>query len=334
MRQAGLSCLPHSMYQLFRPLYLFALLLAGIAAAQESGSPRTSRRPTSVQPGLDLAKRGQCTEALPLLKKSYELLKEKETRREAGLAGVRCAMLRNQFDTALDFLRRLNREFPTDPEVLYVTVHTYSDLSTRAAQQLATTAPNSAQAGELNAESLEMQGKWEAAQKQYQALLQQNPSLPGIHFRIGRLLLSRPDAGPTAADDAKKEFQEELKIDPNNAGAEYVLGELARQAQQWDEAVQHFSHAAKLDTSFGDAFLGLGSTLISQKKFSDAVSPLEIAVKLEPQNPTAHYSLAMAYARSGRKEDADKEFRVHRNMIEKSGGSASEPASQPPANPQ
>src|SRR5256885_4644187 len=57
---------------------------------------------------------------------------------------------------SLDFLYLLNREFPRDPEVLYVSVHTYSDLSTRAAQQLATTAPNSAQAHELNAESLEI----------------------------------------------------------------------------------------------------------------------------------------------------------------------------------
>ena len=31
------------------------------------------------------------------------------------------------------------------------------------------------------------------------------------------------------AENAKHEFQKELEIDPENAGAEYVLGELARQ---------------------------------------------------------------------------------------------------------
>ena len=40
--------------------------------------------------------------------------------------------------------------------------------------------------------------------------------------------------------EAKKEFEQELQIDPSNAGAEYVLGELARQSQQWDEAVKRF----------------------------------------------------------------------------------------------
>src|SRR5206468_9505356 len=128
----------------------------------------------------------------------------------------------------------------------------------------------------------------------------------------------------------KKEFQQELRIDPSNAGAEYVLGELARQAQQWDEAVQHFIRAAKLDTGFGDAFLGWGSALISTKKFSEAVAPLEAAVKLEPQNPAAHYNLATAYVRTGRKQDADKEFEVHRAMMQKTAGREQ----QPPANPQ
>jgi Tfp pilus assembly protein PilF len=127
------------------------------------------------------------------------------------------------------------------------------------------------------------------------------------------------------AEAAKKEFQEELKIDPTNAGAEYVLGELARQNQDWDAAIEHFGRAAKLDTTFGDAYLGLGQSLISTKKFSDAVSPLESAVKLEPQNPATHYSLATAYSRTGRKEDAEREFAIHRQMVQKEAPSQDAP---------
>jgi len=133
-------------------------------------------------------------------------------------------------DTATEFLRGLARDFPRDPEVLYLSVHTYSDLSTRAAQELATRAPNSVQAHELNAEALEMQGKWDEAEKEYQAALRQDPRSPGIHFRLGRLILSKSNPAPDMAEQAKRELKQELEIDPNNAGAEYVLGELARQA--------------------------------------------------------------------------------------------------------
>ena len=96
-----------------------------------------------------------------------------------------------------------------------------------------------------------------------------------------------------------------LQIDPSNAGAEYVLGELANRISSGMRRSQHFSRAAKLDASFGDAYVGLGGSLGSAKRFSDAISPLETAVKLQPGNPAAHYLLAIAYTRTGRKEDGD-----------------------------
>jgi tetratricopeptide (TPR) repeat protein len=312
--------------------FAFSFFLAHEALAQAPKSP-SGASPASAQHALDLAKSGHCKEAVALLKRSIPQIKERELKRDAGLAGVRCAMTNNQFDSAEDFLRLLNREFPSDPEVLYTSVHTYSDLATRASQQLATAAPHSAQAHELNAESLEMQGKWEQAAKEYQGILAENPRLPGIHFRLGRLLLSEPNPPADAAEQAKKEFEEELQIDPTNAGAEYVLGELARQAQQWDEAIEHFTRAAKLDPGFGDAFLGWGLALISTKKFSDAVAPLEAAVKLEPANPAAHYNLAMAYTRTGRKQEGEKEFAIHRQMVEKNPPAGQDAPGQPSAVP-
>jgi tetratricopeptide (TPR) repeat protein len=290
--------------------------LCGISFAQ-SAKPTVADPSISIQKGIALAQGGRCREALPVLKKSSSHVADKDLKLKAGLATVRCAMTTNNVDAALTTLQWLNREFPTDPEVLYVSTHAYSDLSTRAAQDLGRTAPQSMQAHELNAEALEMQGKWAQAQKEYETVLQQNPGAPGMHFRLGRLLLSKPNPGPDIGEQAKKEFQEELKIDPNNAGAEYVLGELARESQQWEDAILHFGRAAKLDAGFGDAFLGLGQSLISNKKFSEAVPPLETAVKLEPQNPATHYSLATAYVRTGRKQDADKEFAIHRQMTQK-----------------
>jgi tetratricopeptide (TPR) repeat protein len=302
---------------------------ACLCVGQSSGTAKSD--PTQdAQRALHLAQAGHCKEALPLLRKAArDTPTQKDLKRQAGFAGVRCAMVDVNPDTATEFLRGLTRDFPHDPEVLYLSVHTYSDLSTRAAQELATSAPNSPQAHELNAEALEMQGKWNEAEKEYQAVLQQDPHSPGIHFRLGRLMLSRPNPAPDMAERAKQEFLQELEIDPNNAGAEYVLGELARQAQQWDEAIQRFTRVCKLDAGFGDAFLGLGSSLMSLKRFPEAITPLETAVKLEPANPAAHYSLAVAYTRSGRKQEAEKEFAIHRQMMQKS-----EPAERAPAEPE
>ena len=321
-----------SMYRSRDLVLLLLLVTVAGAFGQTAGQVPAGDEAASTQRAIKLAQTGHCEAAVPALKRASQRIADKAVKRTAAFAGVRCAMLVNQVDAAVDFLRLLNHEFPGDPEVLSLSVHTYSDLSTRAAQQLAMTAPNSAEAHKLNAEALEAQGKWDAAEKEYRFVLQQNPQMSGIHFLLGRLLLSKPDPGPTVAEDAKKEFQEELEIDPANAGAEYVLGELAREASQWPDAIEHFTRATKLDAGFGDAFLGLGMSLISAKRFSEAIPPLETAVKLESRNPAAHYNLAQAYNRAGRKQDADKEFAVHRQMTEKAGAKGDSPQGAPPEN--
>ncbi len=119
------------------------------------------------------------------------------------------------------------------PKCYMFLTHAYSDLSTRAAQELARTAPNSIPALEMDADANEVQGKWDQAEKDYRKILEQNPHYPGIHFRLARLLLSKPNPAPDFAEQAKKELQQELEIDPANAGAEYMLGELARQARTY-----------------------------------------------------------------------------------------------------
>jgi tetratricopeptide (TPR) repeat protein len=308
---------------------LLACTLAASLCCQAQSAVQSAKTDTSAagKKGVELAKTGHCKEALPILKKSSATVAEKDLKRNIGFAGVRCAMFADQPDAAIDFLRLLNREFPHDPDVLYLSVHTYSDLSTRASAQLANTAPTSYQSQEITAEALEVQGKWDDAANIYRQILKQNPNLAGIHYRLGRVLVSKPEFGPVAAEEAKHEFEKELQIDSANAGAEYVLGEIAKQQQQWDDAIQHFSQAARLDASFGDAFVGWGGSLVEVKKFSDAVAPLETAVKLEAKNPAAHYLLAIAYARSGRKEDSEKEFAIHRSLVGSDSGAVEQPAS-------
>jgi tetratricopeptide (TPR) repeat protein len=315
---------------MFRPraIPVCALLwvsLAGFSVAQASGRAPAGGVDSSAQRAVSLAQSGHCKEALPLLKQARQVA-DKDLKRSVGFAGVRCAMLADQPEAAETFLMFLNHEFPHDPEVLYLSVHTYSDLSSRAAADLASTASGSAQGHELHAESLETEGKWDEAAKEYRRVLQEDPRLPGIHFRLGRLLLSKSNPSESDAEEAKKEMQQELEIDPSNAGAEYVLGEIAKQNQQWDDAVLHFSHAAKLDAGFADAFVGWGGSLVSLKKFSDAIAPLETAVKLQAGNPAAHYMLAIAYARTGRKEDGDREFAIQKQLTQK--GAAGEPPAE------
>lgn len=298
-------------------------------SAQSTGKPAADTSAVT-QKAIKLSENGHCDEALPMLRKVLGQVKDKELRRKVSIDGARCAMTLHNTDDALKFLSVLHREFPDDPDALYVSVHAYSDLSTEASQALVRNSSTSVQAHELLAESYESQSKWGEAEKEYREIAAQNPNWPGIHFRIGRLLLSRPNPPANVVEEARREFTEELTIDPSNAAAEYVLGELARQDQSWEDALAHFSKASKLDPQFSEAFLGLGICYIAQKRYADAVPPLETAVKLEPRNPNFHYQLGTAYTRAGRKEDGQKEFALHQQLIGTQGGEHPESNAQPP----
>jgi tetratricopeptide (TPR) repeat protein len=305
---------------------IFLSCAVGVSSAQVSAKSAVAVTPTAAEHAATLAESGRCAEALPILTKSAAHITDKELQKRVGLDGVRCATTLQQQEALQDFLRMLSRQFPHDPEVLYILTHAYSDLSARAASDLATSAPTSIPAIQMDADASEQQGKWDQAEKDYRKILEQNPRYPGIHFRLARLILSKPNPPSDFAEQAKKELQQELEIDPANAGAEYVLGELARQAQDLPGAAQHFSKAAELDPTFADAYLGLGMTLLAEKKYPEAVAPLEKAVKLQPANPGGHYSLATAYARTGRREDADREFALQ----QKTAGPAGAQGAQPP----
>jgi tetratricopeptide (TPR) repeat protein len=297
----------------------FPIAVSLSSTAQVSGKTPAVSPNATAEHAASLAESGSCSEALPVLAKTAAHVTDKELQKRVGLDGVRCATLLQQSGQLLDFVRILNQQFPHDPEVLYVSVHAYSDLSTRAAQELARTAPNSIPSLEMDAEANEVQGNWDQAEKDYRKILEENPRYPGIHFRLARLLLSKPNPPADFQDQAKKELQQELEIDPANAGAEYVLGELARQANDFPDAIQHFTKATKFDPNFADAYLGLGVSLLTEKKYAEAVAPLEMAAKLQPGNPAAHYSLATAYARTGRKEDAQREFALQQQAAEHTG---------------
>src|SRR5437763_15516688 len=151
---------------------------------------------------------------LPILKKTFRHSSDKKPKRRAGLDGLICAMTHNIPYESLTFIDVLNRDFPRDPGVLYAATHAFSDLSLMTSQQLAREAPFSYQVHLLNAEALETQGKWDEAAAEYRKILEINPFLPGIHARLGRALISKPQPPPDAVQQAKKNFEEELEIDP------------------------------------------------------------------------------------------------------------------------
>jgi len=266
--------------------------------------------------GITLGTRGQCKEAMPILKQVIPAIRDKDLLHDAVMARAQCGMATDQRDVVGESLLILAREFPGDTKVLYITTRYYSELANRTAQDLIQKAPSSPEAETLIAEAFQAQGKLDDATAQFRKILEQNPNQPGIHYQLGRILLSKP-LDPAVTEEARKEFEAELKINPTSPAAEFMLGDLAWRNQNSDEAIGHFSRATQFDTGLAEAYLGLGMALNAAGKYGEAIAPLKKYTELDPSDPAGYYQLATAYARTGNKTEADRLLALQR-QIEKS----------------
>jgi len=290
-----------------------------LSAAFSLGIGVAASDPSAAERGTALAEQGNCAEAMPLIHDALEQvaqIQDRDLKRRMGAAGVRCAMTLNHQGAATLLLAWMEQEFPNDPEILFMATHVYSDLAARTSQELMDAAPNSPLVVEINAEKFEKQGEWKKAIAEYRVLLGREPKMPGIHNRIGQIILAMP-ATATSNDEARKEFEQELKVYPQNAGAEYFLGELDRKGGHLPQAIEHFRNATKLNAGLPEPYFGLGRCLLDSDRAADAVAPLETAARLAPGNPTIHFTLAHAYQELGRKEDAAREFALQKSTSAK-----------------
>jgi tetratricopeptide (TPR) repeat protein len=297
---------------MFRPA-LSAVLSAAFSICLASPNQSAAER------GTELAERGECAAAMPLIHQALEQdtqIQDSDLKRRMGAAGVRCAMMLDHRGAATTILAWLEEQFPHDPEILFMATHVYSDLSARSSKELMDTAPDSPLVVDINAENFERQGDWKKAIAEYRVLLAREPKMPGIHARIGQIILTLP-ATATSNDEARKEFEQELKLHPQNASAEYFLGELARKSGQLPQAIEHYRNATKLNPGLPEPHFGLGRCLLDSDRAAEAVGPLETAVKLAPDNPTIHFTLAHAYQELGRKDDAAREFALQKSTAAK-----------------
>ncbi len=298
----------------FTLFLLSVAALPGLTSSAQHPASAPAAPHISPEQAITLASQGHCRESISALERAMAAQAPAETRKQAGVVGIRCSLAIDDRPATLNFIRLLNSSFGHDPDVLFVIVHAYTDLSSRTALDLARTSPQSTAAHKLNAEALEEQGKWEPAKLEYEEILKKDPNARGIHFLLGRVLLSQPDGGPDAPARAKAEFLKELEIDPGNADADYILGVLAQRSQDFDEGIARFSQAAKLNQNFAEAYLGWGVSLLGEKKYEEAIAPLRHAEGLTPRNPDIHNALATALARTGNKAEAEKEFAILRSL--------------------
>jgi len=140
-----------------------------------------------------------------------------------------------------------------------------------------------------------------AAGKAFEALVIRYPETPNVHYAHGvYLLLEQPDK-------AIEEFKKELELQPGHPASlmqiafEYLKRGDANTALPWArQAVE----AAPKDFATHKA---LGQALLDTGDVNGSIAELQTGIALAPESPGLHFTLAKAYQKAGRLEEANKE---------------------------
>jgi tetratricopeptide (TPR) repeat protein len=266
--------------------------------------------------GLSLSELGRFDEALPKLEHGFKQTSDSMTRRLCGLQLLRAYTGLGRDADAVQTSLELNKLYPDDPEILYHTGRIYGNYAYITMEKLHDQAPNSIWMLQAQGEANESKKDYDAALIAFRHVLELEPRRPGIHYRMGRIYVTRYTESGNAQDrdSALQEFNAELEVDPRSGNAAYELANIAAQSGDREKARQGFEEVLRNFPDFEEALVGLGGVLLDTQSPQDAVAPLTRATKIRPDDEVAWYRLAQAERAAGNREEQQKALAAFRKL--------------------
>ncbi len=246
------------------------------------------------------------------LETSFPQIDDQRFKVQVGLELVGVYTDSGDLEQAAGILAQLKKTAPDNPEVLYASYRTFSDLSSEAMIALSLAAPDSAQMHQLLAHEEIKEGNTNAAIAQFRKAIAIDPHLPGAHFELAELLHTSQD--PAVKKEAEQEYRVAVEQNPRDEKSIFALAEIAGTSGDTQQAFDDYSKAVALQPGDAIAQLGLAKALIEMNQQDKALPLLELSAQLEPTNATVHYRLATLYRKMGRPDDAKREVELYQKF--------------------
>ena len=130
-----------------------------------------------------------------------------------------------------------------------------------------------------------------------------NPADFEAHYNLAAMLLARG-----AQEGAIEQFEQAVRLRPENATANNALGASLLAAERSSEAIPYLMAAISAQPSNFDAHYNLANALASQGKFLEAIEHYRVSVRLRPDDANAEANLGSALAEIGNLREAKLHF--------------------------
>ena len=186
-------------------------------------------------------------------------------------------------------------------------------------RQASTTAPDAGSTdadvvGRIGeAECLAGEKKFDEARQEFDAAVSQYPKYPKIHYAYGLFLVEASDLRSGIA-----QFREEIEDNPADVISRL---QIAAAMYKTDSAagLPYAEQAVKLEPQQPFAHFLLGLLLLDTDSFKQAIPELEIARKAFPREARIYLALGTAYSRAGRISDAERARATAKKIMDTPG---------------
>jgi tetratricopeptide (TPR) repeat protein len=140
-----------------------------------------------------------------------------------------------------------------------------------------------------------------ASERAFEQLVTRYPETPNVHYAFAVFLLQEK------GEKAIEEFKRELEIQP---GHPWSLMQMAFEYLKQGDTAAALPIAKQAVAAAPNAFSArkaLGQALLDSGDIDGAIRELQAGLKMAPDSPGLHFSIARAYQRAGRLEDAARE---------------------------
>ena len=108
-------------------------------------------------------------------------------------------------------------------------------------------------------------------------------------------------------DDAEKEFQRAMRLNPNDACAYAQSGTMYYDLGKYQEAIAAFKRAVVLWPSYGSYML-LGNSYVYTRDYEPSIDAYKKAIQIDPKNVRAYYQLGISYDYQQRYDESIKVY--------------------------
>jgi tetratricopeptide (TPR) repeat protein len=228
-------------------------------------------------------------------------------------AGLRLEIARALYETglpepALAALDGMARSQVDSPEAQCLRARCYNRLALAAYLQLFEVDPDSYRAHQILGDMDETRGEDSKAIEEYEKALAKRPTLPNLHYQIGHL-----EWKSYKREEARKQFQAELAMNPRHAGALFDLGSTYLQEHQPDKALVFLKRVYDLDPKYPDLHEFMGIAYTQMNRYAEAEKELKIAAPSD-KDGAVHYQLARVYTALGKSVQAQQEFALSNQL--------------------